>query len=293
MAARRILDTFSEFTRFWAQAAGLPLDVQLDLWLSDYMSRWPELGEMQIKSYAEDGYDWRAVARERVFPFLGQRLASMAQARQGLLRVIEAADARAREVLGLDFEVFYIIYVGLGCGAGWATTFQGVPACLFGLENIAELGWTGEDALLALAAHEMGHLLHAEWRERRGLAPGQGPWWQLYEEGFAARCQHLILRKDAWHQAIGQEGWLAWCAQHRDWLAAEYLRRVERDKSVAPFFGTWYDLQGWRECGHYLGHELIRAWQGDSSLDEIAAMPGEEVARRARETLAAWPSYDN
>ena len=93
------------------------------------------------------------------------------------------------------------------------------------------------------------------------------------------------MGRDAWHQAVGQEDWLGWCEENRAWLAAEFSRRVGGGETVAPFFGTWYDLQGRRECGHYLGHEMIRAWQDELGLEEIATLPDEEIKRLVMEAL--------
>ena len=56
-----------------------------------------------------------------------------------------------------------------------------------------------------------------DWRQRRGLANGSGPWWQLYSEGFAQRCEHLILEYDSWHMARRTEGWQDWCQTNEGW----------------------------------------------------------------------------
>lgn len=45
---------------------------------------------------------------------------------------------KASKKIGLDFSITLVIYVGIGCGAGWATTYNRQPAILLGLENIAE-----------------------------------------------------------------------------------------------------------------------------------------------------------
>jgi len=96
----------------------------------------------------------------------------MIEARHGLLVCVQPIYKRAQEVLGLDLDVLFVIYVGIDCGAGWATSLGGVAACLFGLENIAECSWTKRETLAALTAHELGHLLHKEWRAHIGLMPG-------------------------------------------------------------------------------------------------------------------------
>lgn len=280
-----LIDTFPAFLELWDTAQGQSVDVQVERWLTDYMSQWPELLAKQQKDYADQGIDWRTVARERVFPFLPDRLPSMVEARQNLLACIEPVYRRAQEVLGLDFDVVFVIYVGIGCGAGWATSFGGVPACLFGLENIAECGWTGQEALTSLTAHELGHLLHQQWRARHGLMAGAGPFWQLYEEGLAQRCEHIIMGRDTWHEQGDQDDWLPWCSANRAWLAAEFLTTVDQGKPANPFFGSWYDIQGRRQCGYFLGHELIREWESETDLKEIALLPWDEVQRRARNSL--------
>ncbi|MGD1995446.1 MAG: hypothetical protein PVH62_01590 [Anaerolineae bacterium] len=279
------IDTFPAFSEFWSQIRGRALDAQIELWAADYMSGWPELLARQQMDYAEQGMDWRSVAKERIFPFLPERLPDMTRARRGLLISLEPVYRRAQETLGLDFDVLFVIYVGIGCGAGWATTLEGRPAVLFGLENVAARGWTGRETLAALAAHEVGHLLHQQWRRRSSLTSCEGAFWQLYEEGFAQRCEHIIMAKDTWHEKEGQDDWLNWCNENISWLAAEFLRFVDRGEPINPFFGSWFDIRGQRQTGYYLGHELVREWEDEIGLKEVALLPCDEVRRRARSSL--------
>jgi hypothetical protein len=238
------------------------------------MAQWPELLEKQLESYASEGVDWRRIARERVFPFLKDRLPAMKTAHENLLGACEGIYSTAQERLGFRFDVVFVIYVGIGCGAGWGTQFEGSPAVLFGLENIAECGWSELPSIKGLAAHEIGHLVHDQWRRRNGRAARSGPWWQLYREGFAQRCEHVILGKPSWHVKSGicSEDWLSWCQKHESWLAAEYLRRVDQGESVRAFFGSWFELQGRKQCGYFLGHELIKRLGASMSLKELALL---------------------
>ena len=179
--------------------------------------------------------------------------------------------------------VIAVIYVGIGCGAGWATRYQRAPAILFGLENIAECGWTLPPVLAGLVAHEIGHLVHSHWRAKAGKPEGAGPWWDLYTEGFAQRCEHTILGKETWHMRSGDnddDDGLDWCRPHMPWLSAEFLRRVDAGESVRPFFGSWLELRGRKQCGYFLGHELIRELEGCMDLREIALL--EDVDTRFR-----------
>ena len=163
----RICDLYPSFQVCWDELSKKALGEKLELW-QRYLSRCPGLWEKQVSCYTDEGLDWRTIAKERVLPHLAEKLSVMEKAREGLHRVIGPVCLKAQERLGLDFEVLFVIYVGVGCGAGWATELGGRPACLLGLENIAEQGWLDEGALSGLVAHELGHLLHGEWR-RAGL----------------------------------------------------------------------------------------------------------------------------
>lgn len=274
MPTAEIIDTFPAFLAFWHKVKSQPIDAQIKDWVDDYMYQWPDLLEKQLDDYASQDLDWQHIARDRVFPFLDSRLRAMHTARENLLEVCAPIHSAARNALGYDSKVLFVIYVGIGCGAGWATQFRGLPAVLFGLENIAESRWHGRQPISGLVAHEVGHLAHEHWRSQHGLAEGSGPWWQLYSEGFAQRCEHLILGEETWHMnsAVDGEDWLVWCHDHRGWLAAEFLRTVDSGASVRPFFGSWFDIRGRKQCGYYLGHELIRRLETTMALNQIALL---------------------
>jgi len=288
-----IIDTFPAFLAFWTAAQAQPLDDQIEAWAGGYMSQWPELLDKQLDDYAREGLDWRQIARERVFPFLGDRLPAMQAAHGNLLRACSSVFSAAREALGFQRDVVFVIYVGIGCGAGWATRYAGSPAVLFGLENVAECGWTALGSISGLVAHEIGHLAHKHWRARHARAEGAGPWWQLYSEGFAQRCEHVILGRETWHMKEGGDDrdtagdWLAWCREQERWLAAYFLKTVDAGESVRPFFGSWYDIRGWSQCGYYLGHQLIKGLEAELGFKEIALLePDDGRLRRELEKLA-------
>jgi len=97
-----------------------PLHRQVEAWFTEYVAPWPELAEKQRSNYAKMGIDWRQIARERVFPHLGERLAGMTQGQEAMRAIVEPVYRLAQERLGLDFHVVFVIYVGICCGAGWA-----------------------------------------------------------------------------------------------------------------------------------------------------------------------------
>ncbi|MBC7250754.1 MAG: hypothetical protein H5T62_10775 [Anaerolineae bacterium] len=282
----RIIDTFADFLTYWSTAQTESLPRQIELWRTSYMSKYPELLSKQVQDYENQDLDWRKVAEEHIFPRLAERLPLMRQARQHLLHLCGPIYARAAQVLGLDFEVIFVIYVGLGCGAGWATRYNQHPACLLGLENIAACGWHGEHKLRGLLAHEIGHLTHMAWRNawESFEEAERDPCFRLYAEGFAQRCEHVMLGDETWHP-IQREDWLPWCRENEGWLAREYLHRVESDQPVTEFFGSWHELQGQKQTGYYLGHQLIRWLEHDHSLRAIATLPLEEIRRRTVQFL--------
>ncbi len=175
-------------------------------------------------------------------------------------------------------DIVIVIYVGIGLGAGWATTYDDCPAILFGLENIVECGWSQMASLTGLVAHEFGHLAHFQARKVAGIPKDTGPMWRLIEEGYAMRCEQLIIGGESWHmcETEGTRNWLGWCQSHRSWLASEFLNYIETGESLRPFFGSWYELQGYRQTGFYLGRELVRMLESDMTLDEIALLSEED-----------------
>ena len=283
-----LIDTYPAFLAYWERARHQTIDVQLENWAEGYMVAWPELLRLQLDSYAKDGEDWRQVAEEHVFPGLEMRTPVMRVARENLRAVCGPLWERAQDALGLDFPITFVIYVGIGCGAGWAAEYDGLPAVLFGLENIAEEGWQERNVLEGLLAHEIGHLAHFSWRDEARIPRGEGPYWQLYSEGFAQYCEHHVLGEPSWHMAVDLgEDWLVWCRENRSWLAREFLRAVKAGEMMRPFFGSWYDIQGYKQTGYYLGQELVRPLVERIGLKSAALLEQFEVVMvEALEDLA-------
>lgn len=282
MGEFELVDTFPEFQRFWKKWRTSSTEEQIEAWAGEYMAHWPELLEKQVVCYSEEGENWRIIATEHVFPFLDGRLSDMELAHKNLLECGSTVYDEARKRLGFDFDIVQVIYSGIGCGAGWATSYQRRPAVLLGLENIAECGWIQLGTLRGLIAHEIGHLAHYQMREKAGMEIGSGPWWQLYEEGYAQRCEALVQGDQRWHM-VGEpygENWLQWCQQNRTGLALEFLRRVDQAESIRPFFGSWYEVMGHKQCGYFLGHEAITTLEKKLPMEEIALLERPEERLR-------------
>lgn len=283
-----IFDTFPAFERFWRSSRSLSIEEQVDRWRRDYLRPWPDLWRMQVANYERASLDWREVARTRVFPAFPRRVPIMREIRSRLLGAIPIAVRRVRDRWGVDFPVTFVIHVGIGCGAGWATDFRGTPSVLFGVENAAEVGWNDPVTTVALVEHELAHLVHAHWRRRAGLGGSErhrGTWWQLYEEGFATRCEIELGDIGVHHSRGASEDWLGWCTDHRSSLATLFLKRWATEDASRRFFGSWNDVQGHIETGYFLGSEVIRDWERRFSLHEIACWSPEQIRRRARASL--------
>jgi len=129
------------------------------------MKKYPELLSKQTKVYEEAGVNWQEIAK-KLFPLILQRLSLMRKARDNILVVGNRICTKASEKLELNFNITLVIYVGIGCGAGWATTYNREPAILLGLENIAEEKWHTKNKIKALLSHEIGHLVHMKMAQR-------------------------------------------------------------------------------------------------------------------------------
>lgn len=281
-----VVDAFPAFEEFWGNVRTEPVCLQIARWEQQYMAAWPELLAKQQASYASDGADWRRVAERHVFPTLEGRLDRMRRLHRDLLRSLPGSWRRSRQFLHVRFPVRFVIYVGIGCGAGWATTYEGQSACLFGLENAAENHDGGDGWSRLVVAHEVAHLAHQAWRRDR-WEQQDDPWWALYEEGFATYCERQI-EPGLFPFRTGAPGWLSWCEEMRPWLARKFLRDVIARRSLRPFFGSWYDIQGHIETGYYLGSEMIRLWSRELSLRTVAILPRREIRRRARATIKSF-----
>ena len=275
----QIIDTFNAFLSYWSRVKDKPIDDQVDNWATKYMSSWPDLMAKQLDDYSTQNLDWRQIARERVFPHFTERLSDMQQAHQNLIELCVPIYSKIQQAFEFESNVLLVIYVGIGCGAGWATTFRNTPAVLFGLENIAESGWNESEAITGLVAHELGHLVHYSWRAQHGKPIDSGSWWQLYEEGFAQRCESIVLEPTPWHQTSNGKNkeWLNWCQSHKSWLASEFLRTVDVGESVSPFFGSWFKIGGKSETGYFLGCEAIKEVEKQFNLKEIALLEDVEA----------------
>jgi len=278
----KIIDTFDDFLSYWSCVNSADIKDQIESWRTSYMGKYPELLKMQLQSYKKDGFNWRDIARKHVFPKLPNYLSLMQEARKNILLVCDSVYKKICLNLKSNPKIVFVIYVGIGCGAGWATRYEKLPACLLGLENIADCRWHTKNKLQGLIAHEVGHLVHMTWRNKWNSfeQAEQDPLFLLYTEGVAARFEQFALGKTASFHNVQDKNWLSWCMRRKDWLAKEYLRRLEKDKPVNDFFGSWLDIKGKKYTGYFLGHECIYEMEKENSLKEIALFNTGEIKRQ-------------
>lgn len=306
-----ITDTFPVFLRLWNTLKDLALEDQIPLWSDEYMANWPELLFLQIEDYQEQGVDWLSAAQTRVFPYLAERMSSIIQAHENLVVELPRMYDLARARLGMTQDLLTVIYVGLGCGAGWVCRYKGKTTVLFGLENMAECGFTDRASIAGLASHELGRVIHRTLREatQHGaeLSPDGAdersddelhdpdPLFTLYSEGFAQRCEHLIMGKETWHESKGEGDWVSWCRHNQARLALEFLRRLDQHEDLRPFFASWFDIEGRRQTGYFLAYQVIGQLEerfmelatasSVTPLKLVATLSTEQVRQLVREEL--------
>ena len=261
-----VLDTFPDFLKLWN---GNP-----ESWLI-YIRKYPDLFEKIREDHSRYGTNWRDLL-ERVLTKLSLKEAIRSHKR--LLKAIPEVEGTASRKLRLPDHLI-VIYVGLENGAGWVTRFRGRSAVLMGIEAISGLGWT--DRAKQLLAHELGHLFHSSLRGAPLDDLCEGPL-LLYVEGFAVRVEDLLVGRP-WE--VEYEGWFSWCEENEALIAEEFLRSID-ERSVNRFFGSWFEVMGWKFLGHYLGYRFIRWMEGKGlRLEEIALLSQENALKMIKEFL--------
>ena len=79
--------------------------------------------------------------------------------------------------------------------------------------------------------------------------------------------------------------WPTWCRQNEGWLAREFLNRLSIHAPVTDFFGSWFDIQGKKQTGYYLGHAFISELEKEYSLKEIALLEVDNIKNLALDYL--------
>ncbi len=64
-------------------------------------------------------------------------------------------------------------------------------------------------------------------------------------------------------------------------LAEKFLQHVEKETDIRPFFGSWFDIQGYRQCGYYLGHEVILDLEKECDIWKLAVLKDYRLAMKS------------
>ncbi len=199
------------------------------------------------------------------------------QAVRSVRRVTERLDERIRLAFGKSPDAEVVLMLGLGNGAGWATTLNGKPTVLLGIEKIVELHWCSEDDMNGLVLHELGHVYAAQFgtslspsREQRLLA-------QLFSEGIAMVFeQELVGNPDYFHQNVN--GWTTWCHEHLSAIAHCFAAESPSlTRETQRYFGDWVSFEGHPDVGYYLGARFVRFLMEKMTFDEVLRLPLSQI----------------
>lgn len=277
----KFIDLAGELLPLLKANAALPVDRQIEEWQAFHAVHAPELPPMLCRDYENLPGGWKEVARKRVFPMLPGLFERMSVALENIRESSGEILGHAVSKLGFSEPLRIVSYVGLSNGAGWATKWGGFPAVLLGLESIAELGWHEKGKVMALTAHEAGHLFMSSKRSSANSESlAHSALSQLYEEGFAQHCEHIVMGRRTW-SCESQEGWLEWCSCHEANLARRYLLSMGDAQEWRRFFGSWFEVDGWRQTGYYLGCKFIEEMEKTHKICDIAIWGEADVKRNA------------
>lgn len=193
-------------------------------------------------------------------------------AHQSFVKVTKNLSDRIKSKFNVDLDVTVILYLGLGNGAGWATTVNNQKVVLIGLEKVVELGWCSESDMQDLIYHELGHIYHSLFeRKELFMTFKKRAVQQLYREGVAMAFEQTLCNDNSrFHQNVN--GWLSWCKENENLIKTEYLKRMNNNESIQDFFGDWCNFLGHSDVGYYLGTVFVRFLMNRYSLQEIASM---------------------
>lgn len=83
-----------------------------------YSRNHAELYRLQVECYGETGVSRREIALKHVFSRLWERLPLVQEAHENIRQAMPVAYRKFEEFWSLSLEVIFVVYVGIGCGAG-------------------------------------------------------------------------------------------------------------------------------------------------------------------------------
>ena len=59
------------------------------------------------------------------------------------------------------------------------------------------------------------------------------------------------------------------------------------------FFGSWFDIEGKKQTGYYLGHQIVKSWEKEENFKKIAIMKMNEIDEKVKKSLEVFSSYND
>lgn len=261
----KIIDTYNDISAIYKNGV-----FDKTLWDNYADSAFPGL-----KDKVENDFSRVAEYKDKVYQILNdvQKNTETAEtAHQSFINATKNLSDEIKNKFNVDLDVTIILYLGLGNGAGWATTIKNHNVVLIGLEKVVELGWCSESDMQALIYHELGHIYHSLFEHENLMITKREKYIrQLYREGIAMVFEQTLCDDvNRYHQNV--DNWLDWCKDNEKLIKTEYLKRINNKESVQDFFGDWCSFMNHSDVGYYLGTAFIRFLMNDYSLQEIASM---------------------
>ncbi|WP_069650112.1 hypothetical protein [Caloranaerobacter ferrireducens] len=271
----KIIDTFKEFKEVFQNNLDLSIEEKIELWDKAYICKFPELEKKIKEDYDLNGYNWREIAKSKVFNNTKKDYEKMMQAYNNILQIINGINKKVFDIFNLDLELNIVLYCGLCNSAGWVDRYNGKRAVFYGIDKIAELEWHTIEKLDPLIAHELCHVIHFELRGEDDLPKEVEKnkynigIWRIYEEGFAQFYQNKLLGKDV--DSRGKE-WLKKCNDKKNDLKKLYEQALKEEEGTKRFFGDWFKILGVSDAGYFLGAELIKKLDQKYSIKDLAQL---------------------
>lgn len=116
----KLIDTYIDFLIFYNKTKFENLNQKISEFQLLYMSKYPELFNREISEYKK--YNINPISMlERYLLELDYYLVYIEEARENILSLSNRILNRAMKEFKMDFDVLFVIYVGIGLAAGWAT----------------------------------------------------------------------------------------------------------------------------------------------------------------------------
>lgn len=272
----RIIDTSEDIFR--AYEAG---QFDLEKWKTYLDAAVPGAKELclaDLEEVLQAGYSWE----EDFLPVLNavvREPEKRREAAQNFRRLTALLDRRIRERFHRTVDADLVLYLGLCSGAGWVTTIRGRQTVLFGIEKIMELDWCGENQMIGLIFHELGHVYQAQYGvlSRETESPRDRFLWQLFTEGIAMVFeQEIVGDPQSFHQY--DSGWKQWCDEHAALIRDSFQNDLD---SMTPdnqrYFGDWVRFHGRGDTGYYLGARFVRFLMETDDFDQLISRSIPEV----------------